>query len=120
MLRQLRSLAAAAALATLAGAALVGAPASAGPALDAAKASCEIAETVEGYLEAVPGAAPSAQARAEMNEVNNGRRAVYMETARSNGVDLAVVARLTGERQIEAAAAEGRCYRDDAGWKAPG
>lgn len=103
--------------AAAAAAALAAFPALAGPALDAARASCQIGETIDGYLEAVPGARPPAQASAEMQEVNNGRRAVYQNTARQNSVDLAVVARLTGERQIAAAASKRECFRDDGGWK---
>lgn len=112
MYRHLRTLAAAALAAAIAGI-----PALAGPALDAAKAQCQIGETIEGYLEVVPGASPSGAARAEMDEVNNGRRAVYMQTSRDNSVDLAVVAQLTGEKQVEKASSAGECYRDGGGWK---
>lgn len=112
MTRHLKSLAAAALAA-----ALWTLPAQAGPALDAAKAACQIGEAIDGYLEQVPGASAPADAVAEMQEVNNGRRAVYQNTARENGVDLATVARLTGERQTQRAANAGECYRDDGGWK---
>jgi len=115
MLRQLRILAAA--TAALVAGALAGLPAFAGAALDAAKASCEIGESIGGYLEAVPGAEPSAQALAEMAETNNGRRAVYVSTARNNGVELSTVERLTGERQVVKAANAHECFRDDGGWK---
>jgi uncharacterized protein YdbL (DUF1318 family) len=112
MVRQARILAAA-----FAAAAVAAIPAVAGPALDQARASCQIGETISGYLGAVPGASPSAQALAEMEETNNGRRAVYMATARENGVDLNDVARLTGERQVQKAAGAGECFQDDGGWK---
>jgi uncharacterized protein YdbL (DUF1318 family) len=114
MKRHLSILAAAAAAAALAAF-----PALAGPMLDAARASCQIGETVEGYLAVVTGAHPSAQALAEMEEINNGRRAVYQNTARQNSVDLAVVAQLTGEKQVEKARAAGECFRDAGGWKMP-
>lgn len=115
MQRHLRILAAAALAA-----ALGSLPALAGPALDAAKAACQVGETIDGYLAAVPGASPSAQALAEMEEINNGRRAVYQNSARQNSVDLAVVARLTGERQVQTAAGKNECFRDDGGWKMRG
>ncbi len=100
-----------------AAAALLALPAAAGPALDQAKASCQIGEAIDGYLAEVPGASPSAQAVAEMQEVNNGRRAVYQSTSRENNVPLDTVARLTGERQVGRAASANECYRDDGGWK---
>jgi uncharacterized protein YdbL (DUF1318 family) len=112
MYRQLRILAAA-----VAATALAAFPAFAGPDLDAAKSACEIGETIDGYLATVPGRSPSATAQAEMNEVNNGRRAVYQQLARDNSQPLDVVARLTGERQVAKAAGEGQCFRDDGGWK---
>jgi hypothetical protein len=104
-------------IAAVAAAALAAVPALAGPALDAARASCEIGETETGYLEVVAGKSPSAQARAEMAEVNNGRRAVYQNTARQNSVEINVVAALTAEKQLEKAQAAGECYRDEGGWK---
>jgi hypothetical protein len=112
MHRQLRILVAAIAAATL-----TVVPAFAGPALDAGKAACQVGETIDGYLAAVPGARPSATALAEMEEVNNGRRAVYQQSARTNGVPLETVARLTGERQVARAADANECFRDDGGWK---
>jgi uncharacterized protein YdbL (DUF1318 family) len=112
MYRQLRILAAA-----LAAAGLAAVPALAGPALDAAKAACEVGETIDGYLAVVPGRSPSATAQAEMNEINNGRRAVYQQVARDNSQPLDIVARLTGERQVATAASNGQCFRDDGGWK---
>ena len=112
MFRRIRMIAAAASAA-----AAVALPALAGPALDEARASCVIGEAINGFLETVPGGAPSALARAEMSEINNGRRAVYQRTARDNGVDLNTVARLTGERQVAKAADANECYRDDGGWK---
>ena len=102
--------------AALFAAVLATAPALAGPALDAAKASCQIGETIDGYLEVVPGASPSAQARAEMDDINNRRRAVYQATARDNNVDLSAVAMLTGERQVKKAADAKECFRDLDGW----
>jgi uncharacterized protein YdbL (DUF1318 family) len=112
MLRQVRILAAAAAAAALAGA-----PALAGPALDGAKSSCQIGETISGFLAVVPGETPSPDARAEMDETNNGRRAVYQRVARENGQPLEVVAQLTGERQVERAKTAGECFQDAGGWK---
>ncbi|MGD2132939.1 MAG: YdbL family protein [Maricaulaceae bacterium] len=95
------------------------APAWAAEALDGARASCEIGEQIDGYLGVVAGAAPSAQAIAEMQEINVRRRAVYARVARENGQPLDVVARLTGERQVVKAQDEGECYKDDGGWKQP-
>lgn len=117
MSRQVRMIAAALAAAALGAAVLAAAPALAGAALDEARGGCEIGEAINGYLEVVTGASPSAQARAEMNDINNRRREVYQNTARQNDVELSDVARLTGERQVARAAAANECYRDDGGWK---
>lgn len=90
------------------------------PALDAAKAACDIGERIDGYLGETPGGHASAEAVAEMNEVNIRRRAVYAERARANDQPLNVFARLTGERQVVKAADAGECYMDDGGWKTRG
>lgn len=81
--------------------------------VDAAKARCEIGETVSGYLEVVEGRADAAVRRA-MNEINVRRRAAYQQLARDQGVTPEVVARLTGEKQI-ARAGGGECVRETAG-----
>jgi len=96
---------------------LSAAPAFAGPALDAAKAACQVGEQIDGYLGEVPGGNASAQAVAEMNEINVRRRAVYARYAEQNQQPLDVFARLTGERQVAKAAESGECYKDDGGWK---
>lgn len=98
----------------------VSVPAFAGQALDTARANCQIGEQIDGYLGVVPGATPSVVAVAEMEEINVRRRAVYAQVARENGQPLDLVARLTGERQVDKASDAGECYEDDGGWKRQG
>ena len=66
--------------------------------VDAAKARGEVGEVITGYLEVRSGA--SADVRAAVNEINIGRKALYQRLAREQGVEIAVVAQLTGEKQI--------------------
>jgi hypothetical protein len=106
-------------LASLSLAIVAGAPAlAAGKAeVDAAIAQCAVGETISGYLAVVAGKEVSADVRAAMEEINIRRRAVYAELARRQNVQIDVVARLTGEKQI-GAAAPGACVFDDAGaWR---
>ena len=83
--------------------------------VDAAKRRGEVGEVVNGYLEVVSGA--SADVRAAVSEINIGRKALYQRLAREQGVEIAVVAQLTGEKQI-ASAAPGTFVKDTSGqWR---
>lgn len=84
--------------------------------VDAAKAECEVGETLSGYLEEVDSDAAPAVVAA-MKEINIKRRALYAQLAARQNVTLDVVAQLTGKRQVENAAA-GECVKDADGiWK---
>lgn len=76
------------------------AQASAKATVDAAKARGEVAERLDGYLEA-RGDAPADVKRA-VNEINIGRKAVYTQGARQNNSSVEVFAQLAGEKQIAA------------------
>ncbi|MEM9599425.1 MAG: YdbL family protein [Pseudomonadota bacterium] len=71
--------------------------------VDAAKTRGEVGEQIDGYL-GIVSAAASADVRAAVNEINIGRKQVYTRLARDQNVRIEVVARLTGEKQIEKAA----------------
>jgi uncharacterized protein YdbL (DUF1318 family) len=96
-------------------AALAFAPAaSAGdPQIDAAIASGEVGERIDGYLGVVSVTADPGLVR-KVQDVNNRRRAVYEQTAKDNGTTVQVVAQLTGEKQIAKLEA-GQYYMDASG-----
>ena len=83
--------------------------------VDAAKARGEVGEVITGYLDVV-GDAP-ADVRRAVEEINIGRKALYQRLAREQGVELTVVAQLTGEKQI-GNAAPGTYVKDASGqWR---
>lgn len=85
--------------------------------VDAAIARGEIGETISGYLEVVDGASPSAKVRASMADINIQRKSVYTRLSTAQNVQPAIVAQLTGEKQI-AKAASGAFVKDASGvWK---
>jgi uncharacterized protein YdbL (DUF1318 family) len=88
-------------------------PASAGdPVIDAAIASGEVGERIDGYL-GVVGTADATVTR-KVQDINNRRRAVYEQTAKDNKTTVQIVAQLAGEKQI-AKLAPGQFYMDDSG-----
>lgn len=82
--------------------------------VDAAKTRGEIGERIDGYLGVVGD--PSPAVRAAMDEINIGRKAVYTRLAREQNVRIEVVARLTGEKQVEKAAKGEYVMGDDGRW----
>lgn len=83
--------------------------------VDSAKSMGKIGETAAGYLEAVNGQSLDAATAAAMREVNIGRKSVYTQLARDQGVKPEVVAALTGEKQI-AKASSGEYVMTKNGW----
>ena len=85
------------------------------PVIDAAIASGQVGETIDGLLGVVGTADPSLVRK--VNEINNRRAAKYAEVAADTGTTTAQVARLTGEKQIAKLQA-GEYYMDESGvWK---
>jgi len=68
--------------------------------LDSAKGRGLVGERADGYLGIVV-ANPSAEVEALVEEVNDKRRARYEEIARSNGIEVAKVEALAGQKAIE-------------------
>lgn len=91
-------------------------PASAGdPVIDAAIASGNVGERIDGYL-GVVSSADAATVR-KVQDINNRRRAVYEQAAKDNGTTVQIVAQLAGEKQI-AKLEVGQFYMDASGaWK---
>ncbi len=58
-----------------------------------------VGETAAGYLALAEGSASPEIVNA-MNEVNGGRKTVYTRLAREQNVQIAVIAALTGEKQL--------------------
>jgi hypothetical protein len=88
-------------------------PASAASAaIEYAKNECQIGEMSDGYLGIVRGSAaggdPSDAVKAEMRDVNQQRKAVYVRLADQNGVSVEVAAQLTGKKLVEGAPS-GQC-----------
>jgi len=84
--------------------------------VDAAKSAGSIGEAVDGYLYAVAGANPTGEQRAAMEEINIGRKAVYTRLAREQNVSVAVVAALTGEKQVAKARPGEKVLLKDGSW----
>jgi uncharacterized protein YdbL (DUF1318 family) len=83
-------------------------------ALNEAKAACLVGEQADGYIGVVSGASPSAEARRDMRDVNQRRKAHYEDLARRNGVTVQVAATLTAQQLINQAP-PGHCVRDQSG-----
>ncbi|MGB6230375.1 MAG: YdbL family protein [Litorimonas sp.] len=66
--------------------------------VDAAKARGEVAERIDGYLEA--RASAPADVKRAVDEINIGRKSVYTQTARQNNARVEVIAQLAGEKQL--------------------
>lgn len=88
-------------------------PAAAGdPVIDAAIASGEVGERIDGLL-GVVGTADASLVR-KVQDINNRRSAVYEQTARDNNTTVQIIRQLAGEKQIEKLA-PGQYYMDDSG-----
>lgn len=82
--------------------------------VDAAIAAGRIGETIGGYLAAV-GTLSDDERRA-MNSINIGRKSVYTSLAQKQGQSVDVVARLTGEKQIDKAAPGTKIMTESGQW----
>lgn len=98
MMRFLRTVAAALAMATLVFSA---SPVAASPLSDA-KAAGQIGEQANGYLGVVSGNAPT-NVRRLVDEINLKRREVYRATAEKSGTSLQNVEALSGKKLVERA-----------------
>jgi uncharacterized protein YdbL (DUF1318 family) len=88
------------------------------PLIDAAITAGQVGETAEGFLRVVDGQTVSQAVRDRLNQNEAGRRAAYLESARSNGVTLDVFARTTACTLIPKNTPTGAMYRDQAGqWR---
>ena len=108
-----------AAIAALAITAIVG-PAAAieDPVLNAAINENRIGEQADGYLGAVDGASPSADARARMNQVNLRRRETYTARAQQNSVTVDEYARSFACSLLTKNTPAGASWRDENGsWR---
>jgi len=83
--------------------------------VDAAKARGEVGERIDGYLAVVTGT--SNEVKAAVDEINIGRKQVYTRLAREQNVKIEVVAKLTGEKQLDKAAPGEMIMGEDAVWK---
>jgi hypothetical protein len=96
------------------------APASAieDPVLNTAINENKVGETAEGYLSVVDGAAPSADARARMDQLNLRRRATYTQRAAQNSVTVEEYARSFACTLLVKNTPTGASYRDQGGsWR---
>ena len=85
--------------------------------VDNAKSQGLIGEAVDGYIYAVPGASVPGDVRSAMEEINIGRKAVYTRLAREQNVSVAVVAALTGEKQVAKARPGEKVLLKDGSWQ---
>ncbi len=72
--------------------------------VDAAIARGEVGEQISGYLAVVDGVSVSADVSASVEEINIKRKAVYTKLSTAQNVQPAIVAKLTGEKQLAKAA----------------
>jgi uncharacterized protein YdbL (DUF1318 family) len=102
----------------LAGAMALAAPAAAQDSvLFQARADGLIGEQADGYLGVAPGASPSADVRARMDQNNIRRRAVYTQRASARAVSVNEIAAAVVCQSFSEIAV-GERYRDEAGqWR---
>lgn len=84
--------------------------------VDQAKTDNLVGERIDGYLALVNANAP-AHVQAAVNEINIRRKSVYTKLARSGGTEVAVIARLSGEKLIAKAAPSTKIMGDDGVWR---
>lgn len=83
--------------------------------VDSAKAQGLVGETISGYLAPV-SANVSAEIQAAVNEINIRRKTVYTKMAREQGVQVAEVARVVGEKLIAKAKSGEKIMGEDGVW----
>lgn len=84
--------------------------------VDQAKALGKIGEGIDGYL-AKTGGALSSTDTAAMYEINIRRKSVYTKLARKQGVEVGIVARLSGEKLIAKAPAGQKVMGTNRQWR---
>jgi hypothetical protein len=88
------------------------------PVLNAAIEANQIGEQTDGYLGAVSGASPSADARARMSQINLRRRETYTERATQNGVSVDEYARSFACTLLKRNTPANGSWRDESGtWR---
>lgn len=80
-----------------------------------AKARQEVGEQIDGYLGLISGNV-SADVRAAVEEINIRRKSVYTELARTQGVSVGVVARLSGQKLVARARPGEKIKLADGSW----
>ena len=83
--------------------------------VEAAKASGDIGERIDGYLAAVKPITPDV--KAAMDDINISRKVAYEKLADQRGLSIRVVAQLAGESLIERAPAGQYVMGADGQWK---
>lgn len=81
--------------------------------LDAAKASGQVGEKVDGFLSAVT-TTPSAEVEALIASTNEGRRQVYVDLAKRNNITVEAVGILAAEK-LRNSAAKGEFIQSKSG-----
>ena len=83
--------------------------------VDQAKMDGLVGERIDGYLGLVRGGV-SAEIQSAVNEINIRRKSAYTKLARDQGVEIAVIARLTGEKLVAKAYAGQMTMGADGVW----
>ena len=84
--------------------------------VDNAKAKGLVGERIDGYLGLVMGSV-SPEVQSAVNEINIRRKSLFTKLAREQGVEIAVISRLTGEKLIAKASAGEKIMGDDGVWR---
>lgn len=84
--------------------------------VDNAKAKGLVGERIDGYLGLVTGRV-SPEVQSAVNEINIRRKSLFTKLAREQGVEIAVISRLTGEKLIAKASAGEKTMGDDGVWR---
>jgi len=94
---------------------LLAAPASAqsDATISAARAAGQIGEQADGFLGVVTGAAPGADVRARVDQINIQRRALYTRRASERGVTVNEMAAAVACEVFQNRVAVGERYRDE-------
>lgn len=84
--------------------------------VDQAKKQRLVGERIDGYLGLVMGSV-SPEVQSAVNEINIRRKSLYTKLARDQGVEIAVISRLTGEKLIAKAMPGEKIMGDDGVWR---
>ncbi len=83
--------------------------------VDLAKSKGLVGERIDGYLGLVMGSV-SPDVQSAVNEINIRRKTLYTKLAREQGVEIAIVAKLTGEKLIAKAKPGEKIMGNDGIW----